>query len=132
MRATRSALWVMLAAVLLSVALAGISLANDVAVRYSVLESSKEGPVTKGTMRVEAQNLAPGSMRNLDLRLAQPAPNSIEKGLFQFGTVPAGEVRSVTGGFIFDADFTGPVFWRVDYDDANGVHHQVTVPGGAQ
>lgn len=103
--------------------------ADAVALRYAVVTAQQEGPVVRGTLRVEVQNLTDGTLQNVDVRLANPGANSIDKGLFQIGSIPAGEARSVVGGFVFNASSPAPILWRVDYDDENGGHHQSVLPG---
>jgi PPE-repeat protein len=112
--------------------IAGASAADDVAVRYSLQAAAGKGALATGTINVIVSNLSNGALRNVDLRLAQPGPNSIEKPLLQFGTIPAGEARIAKGSFIFDAGFHASgatLLWKVDYDDAGGAHRQVVLPG---
>jgi len=117
---------------LLCSSIATASYAADLTVRYSIQPAEHNGLIVRGTIKVMVSNLTDGALRNVDLRLPNPGPNSIEKGLFQFGTVPGGEARIVTGGFIFDSAFYAsgaPLPWKVDYDDAGGTHHQIILPG---
>jgi len=120
---------VILVTALLCSSIATASYAADLAVRYSLQPLEDNGLIVRGTIKVMVNNLAGGTLRNVDLRLAQPGPNSIEKGLFQFGTIPAGEARSISGGYLFDKLSGAPIVWKVDYDDAAGSHRQLVLPG---
>jgi hypothetical protein len=90
--------------------------AQELTLSYVVLTSEQQGPVVTGTMRIEVANTGAGAMQNVDVRLATPGPNSIEKGVFQFGNVPARGSRAVTGRFTFDATSQAPLLWRIDSD----------------
>ncbi len=108
--------------------ISGTAYASDIAVTYSLLTKEDNGVVIKGTIRVEVRNLTNRSLHNVDLRLAHPGPNFIEKGLFQFGSIPSGETRVVSGGFLFEKTSGAPIMWKVDYDDSTGAHRQVILP----
>lgn len=115
---------------LLLVALGSIparSAPNDVSVTYEILTAESRGTVQTGTISVQVRNGSGTGLRNVDLRLANPGPSWIEKGLFQFGTIPAGEVRVVTGLFAFDTS-SPPRQWRVEFDDQAGAHRVVVLP----
>jgi hypothetical protein len=105
--------------------------AADLAVRYSTRLIEGTGTLVKGTIDVTVSNTTKEALRNVDLRLAQPGLNSIEKPLLQFGTIPPGEARIAKASFIFDSAFYSsgaPVPWRVEYD-VSGKHHQVVLQG---
>jgi hypothetical protein len=109
----------------------GVSHAGDLAVRYSLGVVEAKGPLTTGTVNVTVSNVGKSVLRNVDVRLALPGPNAIEKPLLQLGTIPAGEARVAQGRFMFDSAFHAsgtPLAWRVDYDAA-GKHHQVVLQG---
>ncbi len=113
-------------------AIGSVSFAADPAVRYGTVSSDRDGIVVKGTIRVEVRNLTGGNMKNVDLRVAHPGPYSITKGLLQFGGIPAGDAKVVTGSYLFDEAALAariPLRWRIDYDTEAGSHQQVIVPG---
>jgi hypothetical protein len=105
--------------------------ASDLSVRYALQPVQGTGNVVRGTIDVIVANSTREALRNVDLRLAQPGLNSLEKPLLQLGTIPPGESRVAKAGFVFDSAFYSsgvPLPWRVDYD-ASGKHHQVVVQG---
>jgi hypothetical protein len=105
--------------------------ASDISVRYSLQPLGGTAAVVRGTIDVIVSNTTKEALRNVDLRLAQPGLNSLEKPLLQLGTIPSGESRVAKAGFIFDAasySSGAPLPWRVDYD-ASGKHHQVVLQG---
>lgn len=110
-------------------AMPAYSFAEGVTVNCSILSSESVGATLNGTMRVEVTNLTGSAIRNVDLRLENSVPNSIEKDLFQFGSVPAGKSGVVTGGFRFMGGLENPIVWKIDYDDAEGAHKQIMVQG---
>lgn len=113
-------------------AMGSVSFAGEPVVRYVIVSAERDGVTVKGTIRVEVHNLIGDDMKNVDLRIAHQGPYSIEKGLFQFGNIPSGDLNVVTGSYIFDqaAVAAGASFlWRVDYDTQEGLHKQVMVPG---
>lgn len=115
---------------LLLVALGSIparSAPNDVSVTYEIVTAESRGTVQTGSISVQVRNGSGTGLRNVDLRLANPGPSWIEKGLFQFGSIPAGEVRVVTGLFAFDTSGP-PRQWRVEFDDQAGAHRVVVLP----
>jgi len=111
---------------------ARVSVANDMAVNYTILESKVEGTMVRGRMAVQVLNLASVVARNVILRLAVAGPNSIETGLYQLGQIPSGEARVVNGEFFMDQEFYGSgqrIVWQVDYDDAGWNHKKQVVLG---
>ena len=113
-------------------AMRGVSFAGEPVVRYVIVSAERDGVTVKGTIRVEVYNLGSDDMKNVDLRVAHPVSYSIEKGLFQFGSIHAGDANIVTGSYLFDeaAIAAGTsLLWRVDYDTQEGLHKQVMVPG---
>jgi len=129
-RASVVSIFVLTVAVVL--AIGSVSFAADLAVRYAIVSADKDGVTVKGTIRVEVHNLTGSTMKNVDLRIAHAGPYSIAKGLFQFGSIPPGNAKTVTGSYLFDEASlaTGtPLLWRIDYDTEVGSHQQVIVPG---
>ena len=116
----------------LMLAMGSVSFAGEPVVRYAIISAERDGVTVKGTIRVEVHNLGGGDMKNVDLRVAHPESYSIEKGLFQFGSIPAGDTNIVTGSYLFGeaahAAWTS-LLWRVDYDTQEGLHKQVMMPG---
>lgn len=105
--------------------------ASDISVRYALQPLQGSGNVVRGTIDVIVSNTTREALRNVDLRLAQPGLNSLEKQVLQLGTIPPGESRIAKAGFVFDSAFYSsgaPIPWKVDYDAA-GKHHQVVLPG---
>ncbi|MBI4379172.1 MAG: hypothetical protein HY578_08765 [Nitrospinae bacterium] len=116
----------------LMLAMGSVSFAGEPVVRYAIITAERDGVTVKGTIRVEVHNLGGGDMKNVDLRVAHPESYSIEKGLFQFGSIPAGDTNIVTGSYLFGEAVLAagtPLLWRVDYDTQEGLHKQVMVPG---
>src|SRR5437870_4191681 len=103
--------------------------ANDVVLNYSLLEGRTVGHLWQGSVRVEVRNVGSGGLRNVDLRLALPSVDSLERNLFQFGGIPKGQSRSMNGGIVLDTSSSAPLLWKVDYDDAAGAHRQIVLPG---
>lgn len=129
-RATVISIFVLAFAVVL--AIGSVVLAAGPAVRYTIVSANRDGITVKGTIRVEVHNLTGGKVKNVDLRVAHPGPYSIAKGLFQFGSIPAGDAKVVAGSYLFyEASLTAgtPLLWRIDYDTESGSHQQVIVPG---
>jgi len=105
--------------------------ASDISIRYSLQPLQGTAAVVRGTIDVTVSNTTKEALRNVDLRLAQPGLNALEKQVLQLGTIPPGEARIAKAGFILDAAFYtsgAPIPWKVDYDAA-GKHHQVVLPG---
>jgi len=123
---------VILVLALLFSSISTVLYADELAIRYSILSAESNGIAVKGTIRVEVQNLSNSNVKNVDLRLAHSGPYSIEKGLFQFGGIPAAGAKVVTGSYLFDEASIASgalLLWRVDYDTGAGLHQQVIVPG---
>jgi hypothetical protein len=100
----------------------------DVVLRYALRASQTVGAHTSGSVTVEIYNLSGKTLDNVDVRLAQPGSNAIERGLLQLGRVAIGQTGRATGGYTFTAANGAPLLWRVDYDVA-GEHKQIVVQG---
>ena len=114
------------------VTMPGGALANELIVKYSIVQSEVHEALVTGTMQVTVLNATDSELHNVDLRLEPPGFNHIQNGVYQFGTIPGGEVRVVVGDFVFlgESFSSGqPVIWRIDYDDALRDHHQIVVLG---
>src|SRR3989338_11421951 len=79
---------VILVLALLFSSISTVLYADELAIRYSILSAESNGIAVKGTIRIEVQNLSNSNVKNVDLRLVHSGPYSIEKGLFQFGSIP--------------------------------------------
>jgi hypothetical protein len=120
----------MAVAVLAACASIGAARAADLTVRYTVQSVEVRGPLATATINVTVGNQSGGAVRNVDLRIAQPASNA----LVQLGTIPAGEARIGKGTFTVDAGLYrsgAGLPWKVDYDDGGG-HRQVVLQGRQQ
>jgi hypothetical protein len=105
------------------------SFADDLVLDYSLLDGQSIANLWKGTVKVEVRNLSRGDVRNVDLRLAMPSVDQIEKSLLQLGGIPSGQSRTGSAGLILDAGSSAPLLWKVDYDDAAGAHRQTVLRG---
>ena len=107
-------------------------LAADLIIQHSIVTQRTIGDQVTGVLRVEVHNLSATSRRNVNVRLASPPPNSIERGLFQFDNISAGQVGVTEGQFLFEpalANGDHSILWHIDYDDTDGVHHDLVIAG---
>lgn len=105
-----------------------VCLAEDLMIQYSIIDSETyEDGTVQGRMEVSVFNQTTADLKNVDLRLGLPGSSQIEKGVYQFGSIPAGEGLIYDGFFMFleDALVSGQgILWQVDYDNSHGVHTQ--------
>lgn len=117
----------------LIVLLAGshVCLAEDLMIQYSILDSETyEDGTVQGRMEVSVFNQTTADLNNVDLRLGLPGSSQIEKGVYQFGSIPAGYGLVHYGFFTFSEDFlvSDPeILWQVDYDNSQGAHTQTFI-----
>ena len=76
-------------AVLLVVAVPGVMSAADPALTVRVLSAQDDGPVIRDQIRIEVFNPGSETWRNVNVRLATPGANSIERDLVQLGEIAA-------------------------------------------
>jgi hypothetical protein len=105
--------------------------AADVHLSYRGIEWGATGDNLKGTLRIEVRNLTGDEMRNVEVAIAHPGADMIERGALQLGTIPAGEVRSAAGEFIFSMRSDDPLVWRVQYQQG-AARREVMLPGEGQ
>lgn len=113
-------------------AIAETSSADDLTLRYSIVSAESDGTIVRGIIRVLVQNLTDNDLQNVDLRPFLRGINYIERGLLQFGKVPARDIRFLAGRFSFDPTLFAsdqPIVWQVDYDVAGGGHRQDLLVG---
>ena len=113
------------AAALLSTTIGLAASATDVHLHYSSLAWSDSGESLRGTMRIEVRNIGAAQIRNVDVSLAHPGADAIERNLLQLGTIPAGGLKSGDVGFEISARSSTPLFWRVRYDKDDGFREAV-------
>ena len=111
--------------------MAGGAQAADVHLGYAGLEWSPFGDSMRGTLRIEIRNVSNAEMRNVDVAIANPGVDSLERTLLQFGTILAGDVRVTTARFIFSTVKEDPLVWRVEYDQ-DGERKQAFLVGERQ
>ena len=118
-----------------------VCFAEDLMIQYSILDSETyEDGTVQGRMQVSVFNQTTADLYNVDLRLDKTSSNYIEKGVYQFGAIPAGAGRFHDGFFMFSEDLSAsnsPILWQVDYDNSQGVHTQTFISateemGGAE
>jgi len=108
-----------------------VCIAVDLMIQYSILDSETlEDGTVRGDMQVLVINQTAAELYNVDLRLEDAGFNQIDKGVYQFGAVPAGEGRVHVASFMFSEEFPvsyPEILWRVDYDNGLGVHTQTFI-----
>ena len=133
-RAKLHAIMAALATVLIMGVIAPPNLAAaDLDIHYSIINSHNTGHGVQGLIEVRVVNTSQQAVRNVDLRLAQPGGNAIDKGAFQFGTIPARQTRVQVGRFVFGGQTVQsgkPILWRVDYDDSARHNHKQAIVAG--
>lgn len=113
-----------------------VCLAEDLMIQYSILDSETyEDGTVQGRMQVSVFNQTAADLYNVDLRLDKTGSNYIEKGVYQFGSIPAGKGRFHDGSFMFSEEFliSDPeILWQVDYDNSQGAHTQTFISATAE
>src|SRR5689334_11122448 len=73
----------------------------DLNIHYSIIHSQISGHGVQGLIEGRVVNTSHRAVSNVDLRLAQPGGNAIDKDLFQFGTIPPRQARVQVVRFVF-------------------------------
>ncbi len=103
------------------------AMATEFSVTTNLEIKEAVGNQVMGNVTADVLNMSGSTIRNVDLRLANPGGMTVEKGVLQFGRIPSDDVKTTTKLFNADQEFVDsgePVIWRLDYDDANGNHQQ--------
>ena len=101
--------------------------AAELNIHYSIVNSQTKGNSVYGLIEVRVVNTTDHVINNVDLRLAQPARNSIEGEVFRFGSIPAKQGRIHVGRFVFYNDTLRsgkPILWSVDFDGSSQRDHK--------
>ena len=105
--------------------------ANDVVVTVNFdPHENISDELVGGTVTAEVMNLSGGAIRNVNLRRDDAAELAVSKDVLQFGMLENGDTGVVNLSFHATQaaiDAGNPTTWRLDYDQANGVHKQLTV-----
>jgi len=106
--------------------------AADLAVVYSIKTSDAESAANSGVLTVEVHNLSGGELQNVQLRPEGQGSISLTGGAIQLGSIAAGAVKTATSDLFIDPntfDSAVPIFWLVNYDDAQLNNRQLFIPG---
>lgn len=105
-------------------------LASDIAVSTRLETIDTVGEQVRGNVIAQVTNMSGETIRNVDLRLANPGALVVEQGVLQFRQVSNNDVITTTKTFYADQEFIAsgePINWRLDYDDIDGNHQQVII-----
>lgn len=98
---------------------------------YSAIEWVPFGDALKATMRVEVRNVGPSALANVDVTIAHPGIDAMDRAPLQLGALPAGEARNAVTGFVFSARNDAPLVWRIQFDE-DGARREAIVVGQAE
>jgi hypothetical protein len=104
--------------------------AADVSVLCGVRVTQSDGETALAEVTVTVTNLSSGDLRNVNATLIGPTVAQNVRGPVQIGTVVFEAAAVGTGSVVVPqsvADKTEAMWWRVDYDDPSGEHHEETV-----
>lgn len=104
--------------------------AADIHLGYAGVEWTTFGDQLKGTLRIEVRNLTGGEIRGVEVGIAHPGIDALERGGIQFAAIRAGDVGVATSGFLFSARADAPLIWRVRYEQG-GAGREVMLLGEA-
>ena len=103
---------------------------------WNLIGRSDEGysfanwPVFESWMEVRIENRGEGDAFNVTANITSaPANVTIVDGEVAVGDIPAGSLDWSSDTFTLEVDMSNPqdpcegIFWRIEYDDAFGVHH---------
>jgi len=107
------------------------ALAAGVQLGFAGLGASAAGESLRGMLRIEVRNLTGVEMRDVEVGLAHPGLDLLDRPNLRIDAIPAGQARTIVTGYLFNTRSDEPLIWRVQYEQ-NGMRREERLLGEAQ